>query len=107
MRKRPREGSVPESKTSSSEHVAQLVRQCLNEGKNVEIDGLGVFQRNSAGEYRFVADSHPKIFLAYVVEDRGWADRLFEDLGGRGFAPWPARGKLVPGQNCPRAREQA
>ena len=41
---------MPENKTSSSEHVAQMVRQCLKEGKSVEIDGLGVFQPNSAGQ---------------------------------------------------------
>ena len=98
---------MPENKTSSSEHVAQMVRQCLKEGKSVEIDGLGVFQRNSAGEYGFVADSHPKIFLAYVVEDRLWAERLFDELEMRGFAPWLDRRKLLPGQNWPRAMEEA
>jgi len=87
--------------------VAQLVRQCLREGKSVEIDGLGIFRRDSAGEYQFTADSHPKIFLAHVVEDRPWADRLFEELEQRGYAPWLDRRKLLPGQNWPRAIEEA
>src|SRR5206468_9144023 len=103
----PVEASVPENKSSSSEHVAQLVRQCLREGKRVEIDGLGVFLRDSSGEYQFTADSHPKIFLAHVVEDRPWADRLFEELEQRGYAPWLDRRKLLPGQNWPRAIEEA
>jgi hypothetical protein len=73
----------------------------------VDIDGLGVFRRNSAGEYQFVPQSHPTIFLAYVEEDRLWADRLFDDLEKRGFAPWLDRRKLLPGQNWPRAIEEA
>src|SRR5713226_5889179 len=66
-------------KTSTNEHLAQLVRKCLEEGQSVDIDGLGVFRRSSGG-YQFVAQSHPKVFLAYVEEDRLSADRLFDDL---------------------------
>ena len=94
-------------KPSTSEHVAQLVRRCLEDGQRVEIDGLGVFERDSAGEYRFQAHSRPKIFLAYVAEDLFLADRLFDDLEKRGFAPWLDRRKLLPGQNWPRAIEEA
>jgi hypothetical protein len=94
-------------KATTREHVAQLVRQCLEEGKCVEIDGLGVFQRDGGGAYQFIPNSQPKIFLAYVEEDKPWADRLFTDLEERGFAPWLDRRKLLPGQNWPRAIEEA
>jgi hypothetical protein len=95
------------SKPASGDHVAKMVRKCLEEGQSVEIDGLGVFRRDPAGEYQFVAQSHPKIFLAHVEEDRPWADRLFDELEARGFAPWLDRRKLLPGQNWPRAIEEA
>ena len=98
---------MPEINASTSEYLAQLVRRCLEQGKSVEIDDLGVFQRRSAGGYEFVPHSRPKIFLAYVQEDLVLADRLFENLETRGFAPWLDRRKLLPGQNWPRAIEQA
>jgi len=95
------------SKPVGSEQLAQLVRKCLKEGQSIEMDGLGVFQRDSAGRYQFVAQSEPKIFLAHVEEDRPRADRLFDELEARGFAPWLDRRKLLPGQNWPRAIEEA
>lgn len=98
---------MTESEASSGEHIAQLVRQCLEEGKRVEIDGLGVFDRGSAGCYKFIPHSQPKIFLAYVQEDQALAERLFEALESNGFAPWLDRRKLLPGQNWPRAIEEA
>jgi len=98
---------VRETKVPTSEEVAQLVRRCLEEGKTVEIDGLGVFLRGSKGDYEFVAKSRPKVFLGYVEEDRALVDRLFESLEESGFAPWLDRRKLLPGQNWPRAIEEA
>jgi hypothetical protein len=98
---------VPENKVSTGEEVAQLVRRCLEEGKNVEIDGLGIFQRDGAGRYEFIALAQPRVFLGYVEEDRALVDRLFENLEARGFAPWLDRRKLLPGQNWPRAIEEA
>ena len=98
---------MAESEVSSREQVAQLVRKCLDEGKRVEIDGLGVFHRDSAGAYRFLPRTQPKIFLGYAAEDLPWADRLFEELEERGFAPWLDRRKLLPGQNWPRAIDEA
>jgi hypothetical protein len=98
---------VPESKGATSEQVAQLVRRCLEEGKSVEIDGLGVFERDSMGGYKFVALSRPKIFLGYVAEDLPAAECLFEGLQTAGFAPWLDQRKMLPGQNWPRAIEEA
>jgi hypothetical protein len=87
--------------------VAQLVRRCLEEGKSVEIDGLGVFERDSMGGYKFVALSRPKIFLGYVAEDLPAVELLFEGLEDAGFAPWLDQRKMLPGQNWPRAIEEA
>ena len=98
---------MAESNLATSEQVAQLVRLCLEEGQRVEIDGLGVFERDSLGGYRFIALSRPKIFLGYVAEDAPLAERLFDDLESLGFAPWLDRRKLLPGQNWPRAIEEA
>jgi hypothetical protein len=70
---------------ASAEHLAQLARQYLQEG----------------------ARSRPRIFLAYVEEDLPFAERLFRDLEDAGFAPWLDRRKLLPGQNWPRAIEEA
>ncbi len=99
---------MAENKNNSTiEHVAQLVRRCLEEGKSVEIDGLGLFQHDGAGQYEFIARARPKIFLGYVEEDLALASRLFENLEERGYAPWLDRRKLLPGQNWPRAIEGA
>lgn len=98
---------MPENNVATSEQVAQLIRRCLDEGKTVEIDGLGVFERDKKGGYKFIALSRPKIFVGYVAEDLALAERLFEDLQELGFAPWLDRRKMLPGQNWPRAIEEA
>ena len=98
---------MAENNISTIEYVAQLVRRCLEEGKSVEIDGLGVFQQDGSGRYEFIARARPKIFLGYVEEDLPLANRLFENLEARGYAPWLDRRKLLPGQNWPRAIEEA
>ncbi|MBI4877159.1 MAG: toll/interleukin-1 receptor domain-containing protein [Acidobacteria bacterium] len=87
--------------------MARLVRQCLKEGSKVEIDGLGAFLPGKAGAYEFVAESRPRVFLAYVEEDLAAVRRLFAALARRGFDPWMDKEKLLPGQNWPRAIERA
>jgi hypothetical protein len=42
-----------------------------------------------------------------VEEDLAFANRLFRHLNDAGFAPWLDRRKLLPGQNWPRAIEEA
>ena len=66
-----------------------------------------MFERVSRGGYKFTALSRPKIFLGYVAEDLVLAERLFEDLEKLGFAPWLDQRKMLPGQNWPRAIEEA
>jgi hypothetical protein len=94
-------------KLRETDQVAAIVRRCLQEGKSVEIDGLGTFRPDSSRGFRFWPRRLPKVFLAYVEEDSRVLDRLFRDLSSRGFDPWMDRRKLLPGQNWPRSIEQA
>ena len=84
----------------------EILRQCLEEGSAVEIDGLGVFHPGSGG-YEFYPSAGQKVFIAYVEEDRACAGRLYDALKASGFEPWLDRKKLLPGQNWPRAIERA
>ena len=92
---------------TSSEEVARLVLECLDEGKTVEIDGLGRFRRTADGRIVFTAEKRPRVFLAYVTEDYPRILRLYHDLRAAGYDPWLDRKKLLPGQNWVRAIEQA
>jgi len=94
-------------KLSSRDQIADIVRQCLEEGKTVEIDGLGTFRPTARRGFRFWPSDRPKVFLAYVQEDARAVDRLFRDLSAHGFDPWMDRRKLMPGQNWPRCIEDA
>ena len=92
---------------SSAEQVARMVRQCLEEGKTVVIDGLGSFRPYGKRGYRFLPRTAPTVFLAYVQEDSKAASRLCDALEDQGFDPWFDRRKLLPGQNWPRSIEDA
>jgi hypothetical protein len=92
---------------TSTREVSRLLMRCLEEGKPVEIDGLGVFRPKNNGGYEFLPETRPQVFIAYVVEDSIHADRLFADLESQGFDPWMDRRKLLPGQNWPRSIERA
>ena len=96
----------PVAERASSEQLAAIVRQCLREGKAVEIDGLGMFVPDG-DNFRFEASTAPRVFIAYVQEDAERAEHLFNDLAANGFEPWMDRRKLLPGQNWPRAIEAA
>lgn len=87
--------------------MARIVRECLEEGKSVIIDGLGAFHPDGKEGYRFVARSARSVFLAYVQEDTRQVERLYEALEERGFDPWFDRRRLMPGQNWPRSIEDA
>lgn len=89
------------------EELADAVLGELSEGHTVDIDGLGVFYPDPARGFRFRAHTKPSVFLAYVVEDREWANRLYGSLAHAGFSPWMDTHKLLPGQNWPRAIELA
>jgi hypothetical protein len=89
------------------EQIAGIVMKGLAEGRSVEIDGLGSFHPDAARYFRFEPRRAAQVFLAYVVEDWRLAERLYEDLEAAGFSPWMDRRKLLPGQNWPRAIENA
>lgn len=48
-----------------------------------------------------------RIFISYAREDATFARRVFDDLAGRGHAPWLDEELLLPGQNWRMAIEQA
>jgi len=98
---------VEGAKTRSTRELARLVKRCLDEGRRVEIERLGTFRRTSDGELEFAQNRRPTVFLAYVQEDVDKVDRLFQALTQAGFDPWMDKHKLVPGQNWPRALEDA
>ncbi|HZT30207.1 MAG TPA: toll/interleukin-1 receptor domain-containing protein [Bryobacteraceae bacterium] len=95
------------SHASSAGEVARILLQCLQDGRRVEIDGLGVFLPDRRCGFRFLAKTQPKVFLAYVQEDARAVDQLFDNLRASGFEPWMDRRKLLPGQNWPRSIEGA
>ena len=89
------------------EEVAAILRRCLEDGFPVEIEGLGLFRRSAAGKVEFVPEKRPKVFIAYSEEDFAHAELLFELLAAYGFDPWLDKKRLLPGQNWPRAIENA
>ncbi len=92
---------------ATCKHVARIVRQCLSDGSAVEIDGLGTFRRGRGGQCEFVAQSRPRVFLAYAEEDLPQVQGLYAALEERGVEAWLDKEKLLPGQNWPRAIERA
>ena len=91
---------------TTREAVAAIVRQCLEAGQQVEIEGLGVFKTSASG-LEFHPQTRPNVFVAYTVEDRALARRLCDSLRAEDCAPWLDKDKLLPGQNWPRAIERA
>lgn len=91
----------------SPQIFGEIVRRFLDAGSRVDIDGLGSFRLDGQGNVRFTAVGKPRIFIAYVSEDAPLALRLYRELEGAGLAPWMDSQKLLPGQNWPRAIEEA
>lgn len=87
--------------------VARILRDALQNGRTVEIDGLGSFLPGREGGFRFVAQTNPRVFIAYVEEDLVSVKKLYDFFEQRGLRPWLDKKKLMPGQNWPRAIETA
>jgi hypothetical protein len=87
--------------------VARIVRHALERGTSVDIDGLGTFLPGRDQGFRFVAQTKPRVFIAYVEEDLPAAKKLYSAFKRRGLRPWLDKKNLVPGQNWPRAIETA
>jgi hypothetical protein len=89
------------------DEFGRLITCSLNCARAVEIDGLGVFKRDIAGEVSFERSKMPRVFIAYAVEDKEAAEQLFEEFTAHGFSAWLDRRKLLPGQEWPRQIEDA
>lgn len=90
--------------------IARVLRQALERGATVEIDGLGKFVaggRRGVRGVRFVGQTQPRVFIAYVQEDLSIVKKLYQAFEQHGFRPWLDKKKLLPGQNWPRAIETA
>jgi hypothetical protein len=92
---------------TNSQQILRILRQSLQRGHAVEIDGLGTFRMAKTGGYQFLPESRPRIFVAYAVEDLAVVRRLCGSLAQAGCNPWLDKEKLLPGQNWPRAIERA
>lgn len=86
--------------------IVELWKRCLDEGRVINVDGLGRFLPQNDG-FEFIPDTQPRIFIGYVEEDFGAAQKLYTDFARNGFNPWLDRKKLLPGQNWPRSIERA
>jgi TIR domain len=86
-------------------HLAQIVIRGVSAGREVEIDGLGTFYPDPRG-FRFEPQP-PRVFLAYGREDLEMVSQLYDRLEACGFGPWMDVRRLLPGQNWPRAIENA
>ena len=95
------------SSAAFTRHVARILRRALEHGASVEIDGLGTFSPGSKHGFRFVAQTQPRVFIAYVQEDLAFAGKLYSVFEQNGFRPWLDKQRLLPGQNWPRAIETA
>ena len=89
------------------EGILKVVRRSLERGQAVEIDGLGTFRRKAGGGYQFIAQTEPRVFIAYVEEDLALARRLRDRIAAAGCSPWMDKDKLIPGQNWSRAIRRA
>lgn len=87
--------------------LAVVIREAIREGEAVELDGLGTFEPDDRLGMHFVAESAPRVFIAYVEEESELALRLANDLAGAGFKPWIDKRRLLPGQNWRAAIDRA
>lgn len=87
--------------------VALIVKQCIKDGDAVNLRGIGTFEEDDLENLRFIADSAPSVFIAYVQENSEMALRLHDDLAAAGLRPWIDERRLLPGQNWPRAIQRA
>jgi hypothetical protein len=91
----------------NAEELAGLICSSLQHAEAVEVEGLGVFARDTSGQISFRHGNLPRVFIAYAVEDRAPAEKLYNALEAWGCAPWMDRRKLLPGQDWPRRIQEA
>ncbi len=95
------------AKAVLTRRIARVLREALEQGGSIEIDGLGTLSPGGRHGVRFVAQNQPRVFIAYVQEDLSLAKKLYQAFEESGFRPWLDKKKLMPGQNWPRAIETA
>jgi TIR domain len=95
------------SDAALTRRIANVIREALEKGASVEIDGLGTLSAGGRLGFRFVAQNKPRVFIAYVEEDVAFARKLYRAFGQSGLRPWLDKKRLLPGQNWPRAIETA
>lgn len=95
------------SSAALARRIARVLRQALERGATVEIDGLGKFVPGGRHGVRFVGQTKPRVFIAYVQEDLSLIRKLCRAFEQHGFRPWLDKKMLLPGQNWPRAIETA
>lgn len=86
--------------------LLKLIYRSLSDGDPVEIEGEGSFAL-AENNVVFRPNGRPRVFLAYANENRAEVKKLCGNLQKAGFDPWMDEEKLLPGQNWPRAIEQA
>lgn len=91
--------------------LSRKIQRSLRRSRSVEIDGLGVFEKDDTGnisfQHSFQHSRKARIFISYAREDGLFAERLFSALTSRGFAAWLDNHKLLPGQNWQQRIEDA
>ncbi len=97
----------PPSSATLTRLIARMLREALEQGGSIEIDGLGTLLPRGKRGFRFVAETKPRVFIAYVEEDLSFAKKLYRAFEQSGFRPWLDKRRLMPGQNWPRAIENA
>jgi len=103
-----REGAIAVADgPEAGREVARVVACGWKGGKIVEIGGLGVFFPDARQGLRFEPQTLPRVFLGHVREDAPFAARLYSELQAAGVSPWMDVRNLLPGQNWPRAIENA
>jgi hypothetical protein len=101
------QGKRPAVQQQDAKVVARAVKRCLRDGQPVELEGLGVFFQDADTGMHFVANTAPRVFIAYAIEDLAAASRLYADLTAAGMSPWLDRHKLLPGQAWSKCIDRA
>lgn len=99
--------SRSQSNAVLTRRIARVLREALERGGSVEIDGLGTLAPGGKHGFHFVPLAKPRVFIAYVEEDLAFAKKLYRAFEVNGFRPWLDKKRLMPGQNWPRAIETA
>jgi hypothetical protein len=98
---------VKEPRQIVTSRIVKIVREAMEGGAAVEIDGLGTFRGSRNRPFRFVSQNKARVFIAYVEEDLRLVKKLYTAFERQGLRPWLDKKKLMPGQNWPRAIETA